>query len=222
MDREAFLNRVQDAAAGTAVPSTPGAHGPLVWSPPGSDLIERFEANLAAVDGSTHRAGRRDAAATIARIVTHRGVTRCLSWDDEWLVAPGVRAALEAAGVRLVDPVVPADAGGRLAHQQGYDDVGVGVTGARAGLAESGSIVLESGPGRSRMASLIPPIHVAILDVQEVYASLSHFAAAMPNAARNTANLVIVTGPSRTGDIEVQLNLGVHGPGELHVVLVED
>jgi L-lactate dehydrogenase complex protein LldG len=222
VEREAFLARVRAAAVDAAIPATPGAQGPLVWSPPRSDLVAQFETNLAAVDGVAHRVARSEVAATLAGIAADCGVTRCLSWDEEWLVAPGVRAALEAAGVELVDPVVPADPGGRLAHQQSYDDVGIGVTGALAGLAESGSVILESGPGRSRMASLIPPVHVAILDANRMYASLSHFAAAHPGAARAVANLVIVTGPSRTGDIEVELNLGVHGPGELHVVLAED
>jgi L-lactate dehydrogenase complex protein LldG len=222
MERDEFLARVRTAAAAAAVPSTRGARGPLVWSPPGGDLVERFEANLATVDGVTHRVTRSQAAATVAEITAAHRATRCLTWDDEWLGAPGVRAALEEAGVELVDPAVPAESEERLTHQQDYDDVTIGVTGAVAGLAESGSVVLESGPGRSRMASLIPPVHVAILDAERMYASLSHFAAAMPEAAREVANLVIVTGPSRTGDIEVQLNLGVHGPGELHVVLIND
>jgi L-lactate dehydrogenase complex protein LldG len=70
------------------------------------------------------------------------------------------------------------------------------------------------------MASLIPLVHIALLRSADISPSLSHWVAEHPEAARQTSNLVFVTGPSRTADIEQVLNLGVHGPKHLHVVLL--
>jgi L-lactate dehydrogenase complex protein LldG len=109
----------------------------------------------------------------------------------------------------------------RRRHLQGYQHVDAGITGADAGLAESGSIVLRTGPGRPRLASLIPVVHVAVLTVRRIARSLAHYAIDHPAAIEGTSNLVVITGPSRTADIEQQLNLGVHGPKHLHVILVD-
>ena len=92
---------------------------------------------------------------------------------------------------------------------------------ADAALAESGSLVLVHGEGRPRMASLIPDVHVALLDMSLLAYGLAHWANDNPELVADTASLVIVTGPSRTGDIELILNLGVHGPRHVHIVMIK-
>ena len=82
-----------------------------------------------------------------------------------------------------------------------------GVTTAQWGIAETGTLVLESARERSRLLSLVPPIHVAVL-----------------SASRQTAShaITLITGPSRTSDIELTLVVGVHGPQTVHVLLLEE
>jgi L-lactate dehydrogenase complex protein LldG len=221
MERDAFLARVRTAGSAAELPATPGADGPLVWSPEPGDLVDRFIANLTAVAGVADRVDRDRTADHIVDLLQSYNADRCLAWADDELPVAGIHAALGAADIEVVDDVVPEDPSLRLSRQKGFDNVSAGVTGSLAGLAESGSIVLSAGRGRGRMASLLPPVHIAILEVDTIHASLSHFAAAHPDAARITTNLIFVTGPSRTGDIETHINLGVHGPRHLHVVMID-
>ena len=95
----------------------------------------------------------------------------------------------------------------------------VGVTGALAGIADTGSLVLVGGEGRPLTASLLPDIHIAILRVSDLVPTLSD--ALRRPEVDNSPAAVIITGPSRTADIEMTLTIGVHGPKELHVFLVD-
>jgi L-lactate utilization protein LutC len=94
------------------------------------------------------------------------------------------------------------------------------VTGADALIAQTGSIIVASGPGRGRLASLLPRVHVAIARRSAVADTLPALIGARPDLVTSGANFVCITGPSRTADIEHVLARGVHGPGEVHVILV--
>ena len=94
------------------------------------------------------------------------------------------------------------------------------MTGAFALLADTGSLVLTSGKGRPRLASLLPPVHVALVRRDQLVPSLGALFTSHPRLAAEAANLVVITGPSRTADIEMTLTRGVHGPRSVHVVFV--
>ena len=96
-----------------------------------------------------------------------------------------------------------------------------GITGADGGLAETGSIVLASAPGLASLASLLPPVHVALLKRSLMVESLPVFIAQNPETVTSGANFVCITGPSRTADLEHVLARGVHGPKEIHVILLD-
>ena len=81
--------------------------------------------------------------------------------------------------------------------------------------------MLATGPGRPRMASLLVPVHVAVLRVDRLVDSISTLLATRGDLVAAGSNLVAITGPSRTADIEHTLSRGVHGPGEVHVILLE-
>lgn len=213
VDRTAFLERLPRAHP-ARYPS------PLVPDLPEVDLVSHFTDRLASVDGVVHGPFPPVAAADlVTSIFREYRATEYLGWDDVGVV--GLHPRLAGAGFRRVEGHLPERGSGRVRQLAGYQDLVAGLTGADAGLAESGSIVVRSGPGRPRMASLIPLVHVAVLSTDRLYRSLCHYVADHPAAIEGTSNLVIITGPSRTGDIEQQLNLGVHGPKHLHVVLVD-
>ncbi|MBA4380533.1 MAG: hypothetical protein C0393_07670 [Anaerolinea sp.] len=94
-----------------------------------------------------------------------------------------------------------------------------GVTGALAGIAETGTLLIASGEGRPLTASLLPEIHIAVLRAKDLYASLPQVINL--REVREASAAVLITGPSRTADIEMTLTIGVHGPKELHVFVVD-
>ena len=94
---------------------------------------------------------------------------------------------------------------------------GAGVSRALYGLADTGSVVLAASPEESRANSLLPAVHVSLLAEDRILPGLEELFAALGSELPSA--LAIVTGPSRSGDIEQKLTIGVHGPGEVHVVL---
>lgn len=216
MEREVFLERVREASFTSVLPDAPSVPSGLPELEP-VDLVASFRANAQAVNAVVHGPmARHGAPRAVSGIAAGHGCSRFMAWDD--LPVSGVPSTLTSLGMERVDHVVPA--AGRLAHQQDFETVDLGVTGALAGLAESGSVILSHGPGRPRMASLVPEVHVALLDVGRLGRTISSWVAENSDSASNTTNLVIVTGPSRTGDIEMELNLGVHGPRHVHIVMI--
>lgn len=167
-------------------------------------------------------AGTDEAAATVASILERYAATDFISWDDAQLPCPGLIDSLVARGLRRVTYDVPLDADGRAAVLAGLDRVGVGLTGALAGIAASGTLVLASGPGRGRLPSLLPPVHVAVLRSRDLQPDLATVLAVHPALVMESSNVVLITGPSRTADIEMTLTHGVHGPKHLHVVLLTE
>lgn len=216
MDRDVFLTRVGRASLTSRLPEPPAVTADLP-EPNETDLLALFRSRAQMVNAVVHGPiSRHGVPRAVVAIATGHGATSFLSWDD--LPASGVASALQTAGLERIDHVVPAEE--RVEHHLTYADVDVGITGAVAGLAESGSVVLTHGEGRPRMASLIPEVHIALLEVESLDRTLAHWAHKNPTLSGETTNLVFVTGPSRTGDIEQHLNLGVHGPRHVHIVMI--
>jgi L-lactate dehydrogenase complex protein LldG len=119
----------------------------------------------------------------------------------------------------LVDDFVRnAEAVGVTVHRGAAPEIeGAGVSQALYGLAETGSVVLAASPAEPRARSLLPDVHVALLAEDRILPGLPELFEAVGGDLPSA--LAIVTGPSRSADIEQQLVVGVHGPGEVHVVL---
>jgi L-lactate utilization protein LutC len=95
----------------------------------------------------------------------------------------------------------------------------VGITKAQAGIAETGTLVLDSAVELNRLVSLVPPVHIAILDASRIYATLAETLAMLQSSDEISPAITFITGPSRTADIELTLTVGVHGPRELYVII---
>ena len=98
-----------------------------------------------------------------------------------------------------------------------------GVSRALLGVAETGSVLLAPASRRERLVSLLPPQHVVVLDAATLLASLDDALLTMRSVlAAGTPYVSLVTGPSRTADIERVITVGAHGPRRLHVLVVEE
>ncbi len=98
--------------------------------------------------------------------------------------------------------------------------VDVGITSADYALADTGSLVMLSSPQEARMISLLPPAHIAVVPRARILTGLDELFSLLPHPAESTSSMVLITGPSRTADIEQILVRGVHGPGVISVVVV--
>ena len=141
-----------------------------------------------------------------------------------------VDAALAGVGA-ICWPAVYDDPDGREAVRRRLAESGMGITGADYAIAETGSVVVLPRKGLSRLVSVVPPVHVAIVRPHDVVGTLDDlFALRRLEFHRNGANgnadmgsyMNFITGPSRTADIEQTIVVGVHGPREVHMVLLDD
>ncbi len=217
--RTEILARIRRAKQRALLPDVTGITPPPPEPPPfDRPLIDVFEEALRAVQGEPHRcATAEEAAALIAEQCRAQGQSEALAWED--LPLPGLAQALQAQGVTLIPSRLTHP--DRQANYAGMAHIMVGVTGAAAGLARTGSIVLHADRAHGRLASLLPDIHIALLPIDRLYPDIAAWIATDAAAARIAAssNTVIITGPSRTADIAQTLTLGAHGPRELHVIL---
>lgn len=133
-----------------------------------------------------------------------------LSWDGRQIPFAGLHDMLASLGVSVAR------------HDDG--DARVGISGVSAALAATGSLVLESGAGRSRSASLLPDVHIALMRAEQILPDLETWqdaqrAAGYP-AFTKASGSTVITGPSKTADIAHQLVKGAHGPREVHVMIL--
>ena len=202
--RTAILARLTAAQRTAHLPRVD--HTPRTLEPvsrPPAECLARFreELTLLGVDNFVEEAP----AGVRSRVQTLVAGKRVLAWDDAHL--PYDVGSVLSTAVRGSSP--------RADQAQAE----IGVTGCEAGLAETGSLVVLSGPGRSRAVSLLPPTHLAVVRTADLLFSMGDFFRARSERLAQAAGCVVITGPSRTADIELTLTLGVHGPGRVIVVI---
>lgn len=220
--RADILDRIRQGKERAYLPSLSGMTPPPPAPPPFDEpLAEVFSRAATAVQAQVHRA-RDDAEARELLVSEFRGRScrQVLAWTAAQLHLPGLSAALRGAGIELVASRLPGPR--RLADFQALEPIPVGLTAAAAGLARTGSLAMFADRDQGRLPSLLPPVHYALLRVEQIYPDISAWLAAAGVAQQiaNNSNTLVITGPSRTADIAQTLTLGAHGPRELHIVLV--
>jgi L-lactate utilization protein LutC len=172
------------------------------------DRIALMRSRVEALAGKTARVPTMDAACEFvaAAIAFKTAVASNAPYLEECGIArlPGVRT-----GIREVGELTAVCA-----------QVDIGITSADYALSDTGTLVMIAGPAESRLVSLLPPAHIAVVPRERILTGLDELFTILPNPAAQTSSMVLITGPSRTADIEQILVRGVHGPGQVTVVIV--
>jgi L-lactate utilization protein LutC len=184
-------------------------------SEPIRDPASRFIEELEALGGHGKRVGSLDEArGYVLELARAREAKLLVRWDVEELENLEVDAPLGEDGVEVVVWRDLED----FREVAGRADIGLST--AAWAIAETGTLVLEGGPGKGRTVTLLPPTYVAIVPVDRMLLTVSEAIEKYAADGGVPANVCFHTGPSRSGDIEMSLFVGMHGPGDVHVVLV--
>jgi L-lactate dehydrogenase complex protein LldF len=146
------------------------------------------------------------------------------------LIAPAIHLTKEdAARVFGTEPTIEAiQLHARESLRQKFIDATVGISGANIAIAETGTIVLVTNEGNADLTTTLPPVHIALFGIDKLVASLDDAIAVLRMLPRSGTGQIMssyvnwITGPSRSGDIEQSLTIGVHGPKEMHCVILDN
>jgi L-lactate dehydrogenase complex protein LldG len=210
VSRDNILHKVRTAlgrSAGQAPPAAPEVRIRV----PEMDMaarLTRFQQALEALGGTFCTVGSpADACAKVASLIAGKSA---VASNSNYLKECGIASL---AGVQTGFTEEP-----ELRRVCASADFGI--SSARYGLADTGSLVMFSSSQEARMISLLPPAHIAVIQKERILTGLDELLREVPLPGAETSSMVLITGPSRTADIEQILIRGVHGPGELHVIVV--
>ena len=213
--REAALGRVRAALERTAVRAEERCEWEAARLVGAEGLLERFRTMAVDAGMVVHEAGdAAQAGRVVAGIVRQVEAERVLMDRAEFVARGEVLVALAEAGVAAMM--------GDVGDEELFS-AEVGIAGARWGIAETGSVVLAGGPDVRRLISLVPPCHIVVLEEGQILPDLLDWAKKEGGGESGGWRYqVLISGPSKTGDIELVLVTGVHGPGHLWVGLLSD
>ncbi|MEY2687045.1 MAG: hypothetical protein RL375_1243 [Pseudomonadota bacterium] len=213
--RDKILGRLRAApvSAPVAMPDVAGWYRAHRRSEDRAARAARLRTALEAVHTEVHEVNTLDWPEVLLRIAAAKGLRKLLigSHTPHGTELEARRPeALEL--VRYVDPIASW-------RDQLFDQIDASLTLARGGIAETGSLVLWPGPAEPRLMSLVPSVHVVLLDVDKIHADLNAAMTAEGWAGTLPTNALLICGPSKTADIQQTLAYGAHGPRELVVLL---
>ncbi|GIW82635.1 MAG: lactate utilization protein C [Gemmatales bacterium] len=221
--RESFLQRVRNAVAAG---NRPGAAAPLPsrgsigYQGAGEDLLHRFCMQCQAAGGIPHPVRSDDEAIDcVLAIVAEKNARNILLGEGPLLKRLDLARRLEGNGASVHRV---AELPTTVAREAMFA-ADIGISGVDRLVAETGSLVDAANQRQPRGLSLLPPVHICVADAGQLVPDLFDLFEAIPRDSGKPVMpscLTLITGPSKTGDIELRLVTGVHGPGEVHVVLI--
>ncbi len=157
----------------------------------------------------------------LSSIIKDQGVKTAVCWEDVFHEVPQISDILKSHGVRFRNSFES-----RKDYLEFASRADLGITTADGIIQESGTLILPARKGWERSTSLLPPIHLAVLRAGSRIASIRDLAAYLRTCISEQGSLPsavqLITGPSRTADIEFNLVLGAYGPRALYILVIKE
>jgi L-lactate dehydrogenase complex protein LldF len=188
------------------------------------DPIVRFQEELEMVDGEFVHCSAEELPHLIVDFLASIKADQILGWDKQSRELDSITNHLREAGVQIIEPEIPHSEEGTARYDTlaRLDQAPAGLTTCLAGLADTGTVILPSGAGQPNLTSLLPWTHLVILRAKDLYPTFDHWIrAGGREAIASSSQLTLITGPSRTADVEMISTLGVHGPARLVVFTID-
>ena len=214
--RDRILGRLRAAPAASPV-APPDLSAWRAMRPPPGDAIKQFRTNIEAAHAEVHDTTAQDWPLLLARLAAAKGV-RTLLFGPHTPHGAQLAAQMTAAdepGPRLVPYIRPVDEW----REELFDSIDASITGARSAIADTGSLILWPDASEPRLMSLVPSIHFVLLDAARIHNDLNAAMTAENWATNMPTNALVISGPSKTADIQQTLAYGAHGPREVIVLL---
>ena len=192
------------------------------------ELVQTFKRECELIAGKVYIAQTNDEACQfLSSIIKETGIKRIIKWNSSLLEQLNIDDLLDSLG--LQNMLLTENSSPTELHRRDYTGAAskaeLGISGVDYGLADTGALVLKTSPNRNRAVSLLPPVHVAIMESRSLLSSSDDLTTRLLLDLKEKGDLdschTLITGPSVTADIELNLVLGVHGPKELHVIILE-
>jgi len=228
--RDAFLERVRKAVAsgnraGIAHP-LPERNG-VGYQGGGPDPLSSFQNEWTLAGGQFQLLPDAHAArAKVLDLIHAHQARKILLGRDPLVLTLNLREFLQGHGVEIVawsEPEALATGENEaVAYASGSAEpffaADIGISGVDYLIAETGTVVMRSSPNQPRSISLLPPVHIALAERRQLVPDLFDL---FEQLGTLPSCLTLITGPSKTGDIELRLVTGVHGPGTVHVLMLD-
>jgi L-lactate dehydrogenase complex protein LldG len=213
--RERIFNRLTAASRASFYVPRPV---PLTIAPKSqSEKVQMLKARQEAVKSQVHVVKKGQWIQALKSIVTARQV-KTLVYAPETPIGKDAAAAYQGSAEPALIPYVE--------EIENFKDTlfraDAGITSTRGGIAETGALILWPDAREPRLLSLVPSIHIAVLDADTIYDTFNQVMEKEAWAGNMPTNAILISGPSKTADIELVLAFGVHGPKELVIIIRED
>jgi L-lactate dehydrogenase complex protein LldG len=191
-------------------------------------LAQTFKRECELLTGKVYMARTNDEACQfLSSIIKEAGIKRYIKWNSPLFRRLEIDRLLDSLGVKnmLSEEKYSPNEVDRKDYIGPVSKAELGITGVDYVLADTGTLVLRASPDQNRATSLLPPVHVAIMESKQILSSSDDLVARLLLDLEEKGDLdsclTLITGPSLTADIELNLVLGIHGPRELHVIILE-
>jgi len=217
--RDRILARLRSAmpSENLAAPDVAGWYAGHRAVESGAEKAARFRNCIELAHAEVHAVSSTNWLKTLWEVLTAKGLSQLL-------VSPGTDHGRSAIGHLSLTGIAcrPYDQAIETWKEEMFHRVPASFTGARAAIAETGTLILWPDEQEPRLMSLVPPVHIVLLDASKIYNTF--YEAMQQEGWRDglPTNALLVSGPSKTADIQVTLAYGAYGPKELIVLLLGD